>query len=208
MATLGSPSKKHKITIVGSGNWGSAIAKIVAENAKEHSDLFEPEVQMWVFEEDVTIPKESKHYDAASELSKKPQKITDLINRLHENVKYLPGVPLPENIVANPSIQEAVKDSTILVFNLPHQFIEKTCEQLKDHIVPFARGISCIKGVVVSSEEVSLFSEDIGSKLGIYCGALSGANIASEVAQEKFSETTVAYDPPPMDSRHPTSTLR
>jgi glycerol-3-phosphate dehydrogenase (NAD+) len=204
MATLGASSKKHKITIVGSGNWGSAIAKIVAENAKEHSSLFEPEVQMWVFEEEVTIPKQSKHYDAGSELSSKPQKITELINKLHENVKYLPGVPLPENIVANPSIQDAVKDSTILVFNLPHQFIEKTCEQLRGHIVPFARGVSCIKGVVVDSQEVRLFSEDIGSKLGIYCGALSGANIATEVAQEKFSETTVAYDPPPMDSRNPT----
>jgi glycerol-3-phosphate dehydrogenase (NAD+) len=56
----------------------------------------------------------------------------------------------------------------------------------------------------VSSDGISLFSESIGEKLGIYCGALSGANIANEVAQEKFSETTVAYDPPPMDSRNPT----
>ena len=35
-------------------------------------------------------------------------------------------------------------------------------------------------------------------------GALSGANIATEVALEKFSETTIAYDPPAMDSKHPT----
>jgi hypothetical protein len=26
----------------------------------------------------------------------------------------------------------------------------------------------------------------------------------SQIAQEKYSETTVAYDPPPMDSQHPT----
>ena len=190
--------------IADSTSRGSAIAKIVAENAAEHSNLFEREVQMWVFEEEVTVPKESKHYEEGSDMATKPQKITELINRLHENVKYLPGVPLPHNIVANPDIKDAVKDSTILVFNLPHQFIPKTCEQLQGHIVPYARGISCIKGVVVNSEEVSLFSVDIGSKLGIYCGALSGANIATEVAQEKFSETTIAYDPPPIDSRQPT----
>ena len=56
----------------------------------------------------------------------------------------------------------------------------------------------------MSSEDISLFSESIGEKLGIYCGALSGANIANEVALEKFSETTIAYDPPLMDSRNPT----
>jgi len=159
---------------------------------------------MWVFEEEVTIPKDSKHHDEKSGQSTKPQKLTELINQYHENVKYLPNIPLPDNIVANPSVEDAVKGSTILVFNLPHQFIGKVCEQMKGNIVPFARGISCIKGVVVNSEEIGLFSEDIGQKLGIYCGALSGANIATEVAQEKFSETTVAYDPPPMDSRHPT----
>lgn len=71
------------------------------------------------------------------------------------------------------------------------------------HHPPYARGISCIKGVSVSGSAVKLFSETIGEKLGIYVGALSGANIASEVAQEKFSETTIAYDPPAVDSRRP-----
>ena len=144
------------------------------------------------------------HYDPSSDLCKEPQKLTRLINHYHENVKYLPGVALPHNLHANPSIRDAVKDSTILIFNLPHQFIGGLCDQLKGHIVPYARGVSCIKGVNVSSDHVSLFSESIGEKLGIYCGALSGANIANEVAAEKFSETTVGYDPPPMDSRNPT----
>ena len=46
MATLGAYEKRHRVTVVGSGNWGSAIAKIVAENTKAHPDLFEPEVRM------------------------------------------------------------------------------------------------------------------------------------------------------------------
>jgi glycerol-3-phosphate dehydrogenase (NAD+) len=183
---------------------GSAIAKIVAENAKTNTALFEPEVQMWVFEEEVTLRKDSKHYSPQSPLSQGPQKLTKLINEFHENVKYLPNIALPPNVIANPSLTDAVKDATILVFNLPHQFIGKTCDSIKGRIVPFARGISCIKGVDVSDRGIQLFSESIGSKLGIYCGALSGANIANEVAQEKFSETTVAYDPPRMDSQHPT----
>lgn len=155
---------------------------------------------MWVFEENVEIAKDSPHYDAANP---GPQKLTEVINRTHENVKYLPGVRLPSNLHANPSIEDAVKDSTLLIFNLPHQFILKTCEQMKGKILPYARGISCIKGVDVREEGISLFSETIGKILGIYCGALSGANIASEVAREKWSETSVAYDPPHMDSKAP-----
>lgn len=159
---------------------------------------------MWVFEEETTVPQKSNHYDSSSEYSTQKQKLTKLINHFHENVKYLPGIALPHNLVANPSLQDSVMDSSILIFNLPHQFISGLCDQMKGHILPYARGVSCIKGVNVSNDEVNLFSETIGKKLGIYCGALSGANIANEVAQEKFSETTIAYDPPLMDSRNPT----
>ncbi|CAK4029298.1 glycerol-3-phosphate dehydrogenase [Lecanosticta acicola] len=185
-------SLKHKVCVVGSGNWGTTIAKVVAENVKENSDIFEQEVQMWVFEEQVSIPADSKHYAGNDD----EQPLTKLINTYHENVKYLPGIAVPENVVANPDVKDAVKDATILVFNLPHQFIGKTCQQIKGKVLPYARGISCIKGVEVSEQGCELFSDSISRKLGIYCGALSGANIANEVALEKWSETTVAYDPP------------
>ena len=70
---------------------------------------------------------------------------------------------------------------------------------LQGKVLPYARGISCIKGVDVSDKGCDLFADSIGRKLGIYCGALSGANIANEVALEKWCETTVAYDPPSID---------
>lgn len=178
---------------------GSTIAKIVAENTKEHPELFEEEVQMWVYEEEVVIDKNALCYEAAAAGDTK-QKLSEVINKYHENVKYLPGIRLPSNVVANPSVTDAAKDSTILIFNLPHQFIGKVCDQLRGKILPFARGISCIKGINVTDDAVSLPSEWIGERLGIYVGALSGANIASEIAAEKFCETTIAYDPPPVDS--------
>lgn len=177
---------------------------MVAENTAAHPDIFEKEVQMWVYEEEITISKTSRHYDPSSDYSTRPQKLTDLINHFHENVKYLPGIALPKNVIANPSAPEAVKGSTILIFNLPHQFISGVCNQLRGRILPFARGISCVKGINVQEDSVSLFSETVGKELDIYCGALSGANIANEVAEEKFSETTIAYDPPHIDSQNPT----
>ena len=63
-----------KVCIVGSGNWGSAIAKLVGENVAKNPEMFEKDVNMWVFEEMVD-----------------GQKLTEIINTKHENVKYLPG---------------------------------------------------------------------------------------------------------------------
>lgn len=155
---------------------------------------------MWVYEEQIELPKNSRHYDPSSPLSKGKQPLTKLINAFNENVKYLPGITFPKNLHANPSLEDTVKDATILVFNLPHQFINGICDKLRGHILPYARGVSCIKGVDVHEGVVSLYNESIGERLGIYCGSLSGANIATEVGKGLWSETTVAYDPPPLDS--------
>jgi glycerol-3-phosphate dehydrogenase (NAD+) len=193
------PRRKHKVTVIGSGNWGTTVAKLVAENTRQHPDIFEEEVQMWVYEEQVTIPPTSPHYDPS--VGDKPQKLTHIINTYHENVKYLPKIKLPTNVIANPSLVDAVKDSSILIFNLPHEFIGNVCRQIKGKILPYARGISCIKGVTVTEDKVELICEYIGETLGIYCGALSGANIANEIANELWCETTIAYNTPPCDKR-------
>ncbi|KAK9243052.1 NAD-dependent glycerol-3-phosphate dehydrogenase N-terminus-domain-containing protein [Lipomyces tetrasporus] len=169
----------HKVSVIGSGNWGSAIAKIVAENTAENSEIFDTDVRMWVFEELVG-----------------GKKLTEIINTQHENVKYLPGIKLPSNVVAVPDLLDAVKDADLLVFNVPHQFLPRICSQLKGKVPPTVRAVSCIKGVEVSGDGITIIANYISKELGIYCGALSGANLAPEVAQEKFSETTIAYKVP------------
>jgi glycerol-3-phosphate dehydrogenase len=47
--------------------------------------------------------------------------LTEIINQDHENKKYLPGVQLPENVVAVPDIGQAVEGATAIVFVMPHQ---------------------------------------------------------------------------------------
>ena len=102
-----------KVCIIGSGNWGSAIAKIVGQNTAAHPDLFVKETPMWVFEEEI-----------------KGRKLTEIINTDHENVKYLPGRKLPENILAVPDILEAAQDADILIVVIPHQFIGRSLKPL------------------------------------------------------------------------------
>ena len=89
---------------------------------------------MWVFEEEVD-----------------GQKLTEIINTQHENVKYLPvrvatdpvpapgparpravgarrlrpcaaqGIKFTENVVADPDVGSACKDATLIIFVMPHQ---------------------------------------------------------------------------------------
>ncbi|GAA5798693.1 glycerol-3-phosphate dehydrogenase [NAD+] [Helicostylum pulchrum] len=164
----------EKVTIIGSGNWGSAIAKIIGTNTARHSEQFESTVRQWVFEEQVD-----------------GQNLTDIINTQHENVKYLKGVALPHNIVAIPDVIKACEGASLVVFVVPHQFIHGICEKMKGHLAPNARAISLIKGLEITSEGTRLFSEEISRILDIPCAALSGANIANEVALEKFCESTI-----------------
>lgn len=165
-----------KIAVVGSGNWGTTIAKVLAENAAEKPHIFQKTVDMWVFEEKVN-----------------GRNLTEIINVDHENVRYLPGVKLPENLKANPSLVETARDADLLVFNLPHQFLPRICKQLKGHVKPGCRAISCLKGLEVTKSGCKLLSTVITEELGLECGALSGANLAGEIARGKWSETTVAY---------------
>ncbi|CAO2633313.1 Glycerol-3-phosphate dehydrogenase 1-like protein, partial [Lemmus lemmus] len=162
-----------KVCIVGSGNWGSAVAKIIGNNVK-NLQKFASTVKMWVFEETVN-----------------GRKLTDIINNDHENVKYLPGHKLPENVVAVPNLSEAVQDADLLVFVIPHQFIHKICDEITGRVPKKALGITLIKGIDEGPEGLKLISDIIREKMGIDISVLMGANIASEVAAEKFCETTI-----------------
>ena len=40
--------RMKSVTIIGSGNWGSAIAKIVGNNTARYPDIFEKQVTAWI----------------------------------------------------------------------------------------------------------------------------------------------------------------
>lgn len=97
--------RHERLTIIGSGNWGSAIAKLAGENVLKAAaaasngglEAFEKEVRMWVFEEEIEWPPSSKKDDdddnqgdgEKSQQQKKVgrRKLTEVINEEKENVK-------------------------------------------------------------------------------------------------------------------------
>lgn len=138
-------ARKERVCLIGSGNWGSAIATVVGKNC-ERLPFVENQVNLWVYEEDVTVTD-------IDGVGKKKKKLSDIINSLHENVKYLPGVPLPPNVVAIPNIKDAVSGATLLIFVLPHQFLFPLLPDIREAAAlqhPSCRGISLIKGLGTS----------------------------------------------------------
>ena len=125
--------EQTKVCVIGSGNWGSAIAKIIGGNTKT-LPFCHDQVNMWVHEEMVKV-------------GNGQQKLSTVINETHENFKYLPGIALPENVVAVPDLPEACRGATLLVFVVPHQFLHPLLPTIKDIVHSEARGVSLIKGL-------------------------------------------------------------
>jgi glycerol-3-phosphate dehydrogenase (NAD+) len=107
---------------------GSAIARIVGVTTQQNKDVFNTDVKMWVYEEEVN-----------------GEKLSEIINTRHENVKYLPGKKLPENVRAVTDLVETCEDADIMIFVVPHQFVHRICDQLKGKLKQGVIAISLIK---------------------------------------------------------------
>ncbi|GAX75615.1 hypothetical protein CEUSTIGMA_g3059.t1 [Chlamydomonas eustigma] len=177
-AELEAAMKCYQVAMIGSGAWACAAARMVAQNALENtSGMFDTKVKMWVYEE---------NYEG--------RKLTEIINERHENPKYLPGVSLPENLVAMPDLLEVTEGADLLIFCSPHQFVRGVLKQLAGKVKKGAVAISLIKGMRVRVDGPQLISQMVERMLGIDCSVLMGANIAEGIAKEELSEAVIGYD--------------
>jgi len=164
--------------MVGSGNFGSALVRILGRNALRH-DTFDSEVKMYVHEEMI---------------DGKP--LTSIINETNENVKYLKGAKFTTNVVASPKIEEAVDGATMICFCLPHQFLKPMVPAIKAAAAPGVKCLSAIKGIDFDDKGIVLISDIIREQLNADCSVLMGANVANDMASDAFCETTIGYKDP------------
>lgn len=123
-----------KVCIIGNGNWASAISTLVGSNCMRLA-FCQERVCMWVYEEEVELEYGEK------------KNLSEVINARHDNVKYLPGILLPENVVAVPDLAKACHAATLLIFVLPHQYLPNLLPVIRASVHPSCRGVSLIKGL-------------------------------------------------------------
>jgi len=147
------------ISIIGSGNWATTIACLLAKNNPQMS------IRMW----------------CRNEMIIDNRSLADWINIDRQNIKYLPSVQIPKNVSAHPLISDATSNCRYIVFCVPHQYIQSVVDTMQP--IPGAIGMSLIKGEGIS--------QIISTALDLDVCVMMGANIASEVAQGYFAESTI-----------------
>ncbi|XP_017131675.1 uncharacterized protein LOC108148882 [Drosophila elegans] len=165
---------KLKVCIIGAEGWGSAIAAAVSSNVLQGD--FDRRVHMYVNDEMI-----------------RNSMLSEVINSRHENVKYLPGIKLPKNLIAVNDLLEAAQNADILIFSTPLEFVNSYCNILAGNVKESAFAVSMTKGLtrVRGGEEVGLVSQAIGERLEIPCYSMMSAHSAMEMAQGKLCEVTI-----------------
>ena len=134
----------ERVAVLGSGALGTALGKLVATNSSTAPEYFD-EVKIWVYEEML---------DGV--------KLTHIFNTEHENVKYLPGVRLPVNLVAVADLEAVVENATLLIFALPTIFLDRLLPTIRHKLKRDVRILSAYDGF----QDGEFASETISKGLG------------------------------------------
>lgn len=90
----------RKITVLGGGSWGTALATVAARNGNT--------VSLWCRREE----------QARS------------ITESRENLRYLPGSPIPEEVKATSNLQEALSFSDLWILSVPTQSVRPLLKEI------------------------------------------------------------------------------
>lgn len=106
-----------KVTVIGGGSWGSALARILADNGN-----------------DVII------YETSTE-------IVDEINTFHTNKSKLPLGTLPINVSATTILKDALVDSSVTVIAVPTKVIRSVLQKMNLELTHKCLFVNASKGL-------------------------------------------------------------
>jgi glycerol-3-phosphate dehydrogenase (NAD(P)+) len=123
------------------------------------------------------------------------QEIADEINATHRNSRRLPDIDLPEGLVASadPAALRAAVD--LVIFAVPSSHVRAVAGEVAPSIASSADVLSVVKGLENGS--LLRMSEVIADASGVEArriAALSGPNLASEIARGLPASAVVAAD--------------
>jgi glycerol-3-phosphate dehydrogenase (NAD(P)+) len=113
------------------------------------------------------------------------------IEREHTNAAYLPGFPLPENLLATADLEKAVAQAELLIVGVPTTAFRETLEQARTWIHPWIPVVSLAKGLEQGSllRMTQVIAEVIP---GHPAAALTGPNIAREIMSGQAAASVIA----------------
>ncbi|HTS95051.1 MAG TPA: NAD(P)H-dependent glycerol-3-phosphate dehydrogenase [Streptosporangiaceae bacterium] len=119
--------------------------------------------------------------------------LAKVINATRENPGYLPGIMLPEPLSATPDPAEALDGAELVVLAVPAQSLRENLAGWAPLLPPGALLVSLIKGIEIGT--CCRMSEVIGQVTGAPAeriAAVTGPNLAREIARREYAATVVA----------------
>ncbi|PID02081.1 MULTISPECIES: NAD(P)H-dependent glycerol-3-phosphate dehydrogenase [unclassified Sporosarcina] len=154
----------EKVSIIGAGSWGTALAVVLAENG--HDSL------IW-----------TRRAEQADE-----------IHNQHTNNRYLPDVKLPDNLNSTSELQVAVQHAKTIILAVPTAAMRETCRHIQELLTDPAIFVHVSKGIDPDSlERISeIIADEIDETLREAIVVLSGPSHAEEVVHRHPTTVAVA----------------
>lgn len=149
--------QRIQIAVLGAGSWGTALAILLYSNGHD--------VTLWEFQE-----------AAARKL-----------DRIRENLQFLPGIAVPKGIHITSNLEEAITEKDMLVLAVPSHVVRSVAEQIggfKDGAVPIV--VSVAKGIENNTllRMTQVISEILSGVTDDRLAVLSGPSHAEEVSRQ------------------------
>jgi glycerol-3-phosphate dehydrogenase (NAD(P)+) len=110
-----------------------------------------------------------------------------------ENPDYLPGVKLPDAVHATADPAEALLDADLVVLAVPSQSLRENLERWTPMLPEDATLLSLMKGIELgTSKRMSEVICEVTGRSADRVAALSGPNLAHEIAEEQPAATVIA----------------
>ncbi len=160
----------HKITIIGAGSWGTALAVLLGSNGKQ--------VTLWGRKEDGI--EETAH--------------------TRVNARFLPGVSIPDAVEVTDDLDYALSGTKMLVLSVPSQALRSVLRQIEDRVGRDVVIVNTAKGLEIGTHlrMSEVVSDTWGPDTLRRYAVLSGPSHAEEVGRQIPTAVVTASSNPPV----------
>lgn len=158
------PPYPVRVAVMGGGNFGLALATVVARQ---------------------NIP---------TTLLIRDEETAEVINREHKHPRYMSDITLPKMIRASADPQTALSDATFIIHAVPVQYSRNFLEKVKDFIPPSVPVLSASKGIETTSLGfmMEILKDCLGEDRSY--AFLSGPSFAREICEGVATAVVIASE--------------